>query len=82
MHGDRGDAEFLASAQYAERDLAAIGDENFLNHREKPASSLPGLTPQSIQFAKSVFAKMMDPEVKPAGDALKMSRRQSTPFTR
>jgi GTP-binding protein len=30
--------------------------------------SLPGLTRQSIIFAKKLFAKKMDPRVKPAGD--------------
>src|SRR5262249_35729511 len=34
----------------------------------QPQSSLPGLTRQSIIFAKK-FAKKMDPRVKPAGDA-------------
>src|SRR5260370_31401997 len=31
-------------------------------------SSLPGLTRQSILFAKKVLTKRMDPRVKPAGD--------------
>ena len=32
MHRNRGDAEFLARAQHAERDLAAIGYENLVEH--------------------------------------------------
>ena len=32
MHGDRRDAELLAGAQDAQRDLAAIGDQDFLEH--------------------------------------------------
>ena len=33
MHRDGGDAEFLARAQDAERDLAAIGYQNLVEHR-------------------------------------------------
>ena len=33
MHGDRGDAELLARAQHAQRDFAAIGYEDFVEHR-------------------------------------------------
>jgi hypothetical protein len=33
MHRDGGDAELLACAQHAERDLAAIGYENLIEHR-------------------------------------------------
>ena len=32
MHGDRRDAELLAGAQHAERDLAAIGDQDLVEH--------------------------------------------------
>jgi hypothetical protein len=32
MHRDRGDSQFAAGAQHAQRDLAAIGDEDFLEH--------------------------------------------------
>ena len=32
MHGDRGDAEFLAGAQHAQGDFAAIGYQNFVEH--------------------------------------------------
>ncbi len=33
MHRDGGDAELLAGAQHAQRDLAAIGDEDLVEHR-------------------------------------------------
>ena len=33
MHGHRRDAEFLARAQHAERDLPPVGDQNFIEHR-------------------------------------------------
>jgi hypothetical protein len=33
MHGNGGDAEFLARAQDAERDFAAIGYEDLVEHR-------------------------------------------------
>ena len=33
MDGDRLDAELAAGAQHAQRDLAAIGDEDFVEHR-------------------------------------------------
>ena len=33
MHRDGVDAELLARAQHAERDLAAIGYENLIEHR-------------------------------------------------
>ena len=33
MHGDRRDAELLAGAEHPERDFAAIGDEDFVEHR-------------------------------------------------
>ncbi len=32
MHGDRRDAELLAGAQHAQRDFAAIGYEDFVEH--------------------------------------------------
>jgi hypothetical protein len=32
MHRDRQDAELLAGAQHPQRDLAAIGDEDFVEH--------------------------------------------------
>ena len=32
MHGDGLDAELAAGAQDAERDLAAIGDDDFVEH--------------------------------------------------
>jgi hypothetical protein len=32
MHGDRRDAEFLAGAQYAQCDFAAIGYQDFVEH--------------------------------------------------
>ena len=32
VHGDRRDAELLAGAQHPERDLAAVGDEDFVEH--------------------------------------------------
>ncbi len=37
MHRDGRDAEFLAGAQHAQRDLAAIGDEDFFKHRTRTA---------------------------------------------
>ena len=33
MHGDGGDAELLGGAQDAQRDLAAVGDEDLVEHR-------------------------------------------------
>ena len=33
MHRDRRNAELLAGAQHPQRDLAAIGDEDFVEHR-------------------------------------------------
>ena len=33
MHGDGGDAELLAGAQHAQRDLSAIGYQDFVEHR-------------------------------------------------
>ena len=33
MHRDRRDAELLAGAQHAQRDLAAVGDQDFVEHR-------------------------------------------------
>ncbi len=33
MHGDCGDAKLLAGAQDAERDLAAIGNQDLVEHR-------------------------------------------------
>ena len=32
MHGNSGDAEFLARAQHAQCDFAAIGYEDFVEH--------------------------------------------------
>ncbi len=32
MDGDRRDAQFLAGAQHAERDLAPVGDQDLLEH--------------------------------------------------
>ena len=32
MHRDRRDAELLAGAQHAQRDLSAIGDQDFIEH--------------------------------------------------
>ena len=32
VHGDRRDAELLAGAEHPERDLAAVGDEDFVEH--------------------------------------------------
>src|ERR1700694_1597806 len=39
-----------------------------ISRRSGREPSLPGLTRQSIFFAKSLLAKEMDPRVKPAGD--------------
>ena len=39
MHRDRRDAELLAGAQHPERDLAAVGDENFVEHRARCSRS-------------------------------------------
>ena len=36
MHRDGGDAEFLAGAQDAQRDLAAVGDQDLVEHRPRP----------------------------------------------
>ena len=35
MHRDRGDAELLAGAQHAQRDLAAVCDQDFVEHDER-----------------------------------------------
>ena len=37
MHRDGRDAELLAGAQHPERDLAAIGDQDFIEHGVCPA---------------------------------------------
>ncbi len=36
MHRDGGDAELLAGAQHAQRDLAAIGDQDLVEHLAQP----------------------------------------------
>jgi hypothetical protein len=41
MHGHRRDAEFLAGAQDAKRDLAAIGDEDFIEHSTRLSRGHP-----------------------------------------
>ncbi len=42
VHRDGGDAELLAGAQDAQRDLAAVGDQDFVEHRAAySASPLP-----------------------------------------
>jgi hypothetical protein len=41
MHGHRRDAELLARAQHAQRDLAAIGYKDFVEHARGPAWSSP-----------------------------------------
>ena len=38
VHGDRGDADFLAGAQDPERDLAAVGDQDLFEHRVRAGS--------------------------------------------
>jgi hypothetical protein len=43
------------------------------------APSLPGLTRQSIVFCEQIFAKQMDPRVKPAGDELRCRARSAEP---
>ena len=40
MHRDGRDAELLAGAQHAERDLAAIGDQDLVEHRESSKRGL------------------------------------------
>ena len=42
MHGHGGDAELLASAQNSERDLAAVGDEDLIEHDLAAMLALPG----------------------------------------
>ncbi len=37
MHGHRRNAEFLASAQHAQGDFAAVCDQDFIEHRVGPA---------------------------------------------
>jgi len=45
------------------------GPSRVRGRREQQSqSSLPGLTRQSIQFAKMFLRRTMDPRVKPAGD--------------
>ena len=39
MHRHGRDAELLAGAQHAQRDLAAIGDEDFIEHQSHPCPS-------------------------------------------
>jgi hypothetical protein len=36
MHGNRANAEFFASADDAQGDLAAIGDQYLMEHRKLP----------------------------------------------
>ncbi len=43
MHRDGLDAELLAGAQHPQRDLAAIGDEDFIEHGVFPAARKPSL---------------------------------------
>ena len=40
VHRDRRDAEFLAGAQDAQRDFAAIGDEDFIEHERRVSGQL------------------------------------------
>ncbi len=40
MHGDGGDAEVPAGAEYPERDFAAIGDQDFFEHRRQSDHSM------------------------------------------
>jgi hypothetical protein len=40
-------------------------------------SSLPGLTRQSILFARSILRTRIDPRVKPGGDAGSLARAES-----
>src|SRR6185436_10925739 len=40
MHGDRSDAELLAGAQHTQRDLPAVGYQDFVEHREPSPSEL------------------------------------------
>jgi hypothetical protein len=47
VHGDGLDAEFLAGPQDAQRDLAAIGDEDFLEHGGRPYSMTTSGSPYS-----------------------------------
>ena len=42
VHGDGRDAEFLAGAQHAQRDLAAIGYQDFFEHRVHAAQRIAG----------------------------------------
>ncbi|OQA04042.1 MAG: hypothetical protein BWY69_00128 [Planctomycetes bacterium ADurb.Bin401] len=39
MHGNGRDAEFLAGAQHAQGDLAAVGNQDFVKHRARPSVS-------------------------------------------
>ena len=39
MHRHGRDAEFLAGAQHPQRDLAAIGDQDFIEHRDRSGQS-------------------------------------------
>ena len=41
VDGDGLDAELAAGAQDAQRDLAAVGDEDLLEHRRRPAPLTP-----------------------------------------
>src|SRR5215510_819659 len=50
MHGDRRDAQFLAGAQHAQCDLAAIGDQDLVEHY----SMISRGSPNSTGWASSI----------------------------
>ena len=50
MHGDRRDAELLAGAQHAQRDLAAVGDQDLVEHFGRPTHV--GLGMRAEQFTR------------------------------
>ncbi len=58
MHRDRADAERVARAQDAQRDLAAVGDDDFIEHGQIPrkGSGPPASIPRA--FAGSRHAPL------------------------
>ena len=51
-----GDAELLAGAQHAQRDLAAVGDEDFFEHRPGRANGEWRIAAEAILSRPSLFA--------------------------
>src|SRR3954454_19659190 len=56
MDGDSRDAQFLSGAQHAQRDLAAVGDQDLVEHYSMTISGSPYSTgwPSSTRMAVTV----------------------------